>query len=315
VVYDESAVLDIIEQASKSVVNISTVNLVHNVFYQAVPVSGMGSGTIIDKKGLILTNNHVVGGAQKIDVTLWNNQVLEGVIVGSCAIHDIAVIEVQDGEELEAAELGDSDKLRVGQQVYAIGNPFGLVGGPSVTRGIVSAINRTIESKQGLIENLVQTDAAINLGNSGGPLIDLSGRVIAINTTIIPYAQGIGFAIPINSAKNCTEQTVTKKTKQQPWLGIVGLTLTIQIARYYRLAVDGGVLITKIIQDSPAQQAGIVQGDIILQVNSIEIKTIEELVAEVHKHPTGKTLQMLVMRNGKKYLFELKLNQTPPPLS
>ena len=314
-VYDESAVLDIIEQASKSVVNISTVNLVHNVFYQAVPVSGMGSGTIIDKKGLILTNNHVVGGAQKIDVTLWNNQVLEGVIVGSCAIHDIAVIEVQDGEELEAAELGDSDKLRVGQQVYAIGNPFGLVGGPSVTRGIVSAINRTIESKQGLIENLVQTDAAINLGNSGGPLIDLSGRVIAINTTIIPYAQGIGFAIPINSAKNCTEQTVTKKTKQQPWLGIVGLTLTIQIARYYRLAVDGGVLITKIIQDSPAQQAGIVQGDIILQVNSIEIKTIEELVAEVHKHPTGKTLQMLVMRNGKKYLFELKLNQTPPPLS
>jgi S1-C subfamily serine protease len=155
VVYDESAVLDIIEQASKSVVNISTVNLVHNVFYQAVPVSGMGSGTIIDKKGLILTNNHVVGGAQKIDVTLWNNQVLEGVIVGSCVIHYIAVIEVQDGEELEAAEPGDSDKLRVGQQVYAIGNPFGLVGGPSVTRGIVSAINRTIESEQGLIENLV----------------------------------------------------------------------------------------------------------------------------------------------------------------
>jgi len=312
VVYDENTVLDIIEKASKSVVNISTVKLVHNVFYQAVPVSGMGSGTIIDNRGLILTNNHVVGGAQKINVTLWNNQVLEGAIIGSCAVHDIAVIKVEGGEELEAAELGDSDKLRVGQQVYAIGNPFGLVGGPSVTKGVVSATNRTIESERGLIENLVQTDAAINPGNSGGPLIDLLGRVIAINTAIIPYAQGIGFAIPINSAKSCTEQTVTKNTKQQPWLGIVGLTLTMQIACYYGLAVDWGVLVTKVIQNSPAQKAGMVQGDIILQVDSVEIRTIEEVVAEVHKHTIGKTLQVLAVRNGRKQLFELKLSQIPP---
>ena len=173
--YDEKSVLDIIEKVSKSVVNISTIKLVHYMFYQAVPVAGMGSGTIIDAKGLILTNNHVVGGAEKIGVTLWNNAVLEGIIVGSCAVHDIAVVKVK-GKNLQAAELGDSDKLRVGQRVYAIGNPFGLAGGPSVTSGVISAINRTIESQRGLIENLVQTDAAINPGNSGGPLVDLEAK-------------------------------------------------------------------------------------------------------------------------------------------
>src|SRR3989337_651752 len=191
--YDEKNVLDIIEKVSKSVVNISTIKLVHNMFYQAVPIAGMGSGTIIDAKGLILTNNHVVGGAEKIGVTLWNNEVLEGTIKGSYAVHDIAVMKV-NGKNFQAAKLGDSDKLRVGQRVYAIGNPFGLAGGPNVTSGVISAINRAIESQRGLLENLVQTDAAINPGNTGGPLVDLEGKVIAINTAIIPFAKGIGFA-------------------------------------------------------------------------------------------------------------------------
>src|SRR5208283_2057479 len=137
--YDENAFLDTIEKVSKSVVNISTIKLVHNIFYQAVPVGGIGSGTIIDPTGLILTNNHVVGGAQKINVTLADNEVVEGTIVGSCAIHDIAVVRISsNGRKLQAAELGDSDKLRVGQRVYAIGNPFGLAGGPSVTSGVIS---------------------------------------------------------------------------------------------------------------------------------------------------------------------------------
>jgi len=235
--YDENSVLDLIEKVTKSVVNISIMRLVQNLFYQAVPVGGMGSGTIIDaEKGLVLTNNHVVGGAQKINVTLWNNEVVEGTITGSCNIHDIAVIKLK-AENLQAAELGDSDKLRVGQKVYAIGNPYGLTGGPSVTSGVISALNRTIESERGLIENLVQTDAAINLGNSGGPLISMDGKIIAINTAIIPYAQGIGFAIPINSAKQCTNDIVNKGIAKRPWLGIIGLSLTNEIARYYGLPV------------------------------------------------------------------------------
>jgi S1-C subfamily serine protease len=302
--------LDTIEKVSKSVVNISTIKLVHNIFYQAVPVSGMGSGTIIDTDGLILTNNHVVGGAEKITVTLWNNQVLEGTIAGSCAIHDIAVVKVNE-KDLQSAQLGDSDKLRVGQRVYAIGNPFGLAGGPSVTSGVVSAINRTIESERGLIENLVQTDASINPGNSGGPLVDMAGQVVAINTAIIPYAQGIGFAIPINSAKSCTNDIVTQGATKRPWLGIVGLSITQEIARYYNLPVDHGVLVTKVADGSPAETADMTDGDIILQIGNVELRRIEDLVAQVHKRKVGEKATIFALHNGMERYFELKLSEAP----
>jgi S1-C subfamily serine protease len=308
--YDEKNVLDIIEKVSKSVVNISSIKIVHNIFYQAVPVAGMGSGTIIDSKGLVLTNNHVVGGAEKIDATLWNNEVLESTIVGSCAEHDIAVMKVK-GKNFQAAELGDSDKLRVGQRVYAIGNPFGLAGGPSVTSGVISAINRTIESQRGLLENLVQTDAAINPGNSGGPLVDLEGKVIAISTAIIPFAQGIGFAIPINSAKTCTNGIVTEGIAKRPWLGIIGLSITEEIARYYGLPVDRGVLVTRVAEGSPAEDAEMADKDIILEIDNVETRRIEDLVKEIHKRKVGDKVRIFALRNGREHFFELKLSETP----
>lgn len=309
--YDEKTVLDTIERVSRSVVNISTVKLVHNIFYQAVPVGGMGSGTIIDaKQGLILTNNHVVGGAEKINVTLWNNEVLQGAIAGSCAIHDIAVIKV-NGKDLQSSELGDSDKLRVGQRVYAIGNPFGLTGGPSVTSGVVSAINRTIESQRGVFENLVQTDAAINPGNSGGPLIDLDGKVIAINTAIIPYAQGIGFAVPINAAKTCTNGVLTEGQTKRAWLGIIGLSLTCDVARYYNLPVNHGVLVTKVSRASPAEAAGMAEGDIILSLDNVEIHSIEDLVGQIHKRRVGDVVRVFALRSNREHYFDLQLSQTP----
>lgn len=309
--YDEKNVLDIIEKVSKSVVNISTIKLIRNMFFQAVPVAGMGSGTIIDAdKGLILTNNHVVGGAEKINVTLWNNQVLEGTIAGSCAVHDIAVVKVKS-KNLQAAALGDSDKLRVGQRVYAIGNPFGLAGGPTVTSGVISALNRTIESQRGLIENLVQTDAAINPGNSGGPLVDLEGKVVAINTAIIPFAQGIGFAIPINSAKTCTNGIVTEGIARRPWLGIIGLSITEEIAHYYGLPVNRGVLVTKVAEGSPAEEAGMTGEDIILEIDNAETRRIEDLVKEIHKRKVGDTVRIFALRNGREHFFELKLSEAP----
>lgn len=308
--YDENRVLDIIEKGTKSVVNISSVKLVHNIFYQAVPVAGMGSGTIIDASGLILTNNHVVGGAEKINVTLWNNQVLEGTIVGLCAVHDIAIIRVK-ANNLQAAELGDSDKIRVGQRVYAIGNPFGLAGGPSVTSGVISAVNRTIESDRGLIENLVQTDASINPGNSGGPLLDLEGRVIAISTAIIPFAQGIGFAIPINSAKTCTNDMMVEGGSRRPWLGVIGLTITREIARYYGLPGDHGVLVTKVAEGSPADEAGMADGDIILELDNLETRRIEDLVDEIHKRKIGDTVKIFAVRNRREHFFETRLSETP----
>jgi serine protease Do len=305
--YDENKVLETIEKVTKTVVNISSIRVVHNMFYQAVPVSGMGSGTIFDAdKGLILTNNHVVGGAQKINVTFHNSQVTEGTIVGSCIQRDIAVVRVK-AENLQSAELGDSDKLRVGQRVYAIGNPFGLSGGPTVTSGVISALNRTIESDRGLIENLVQTDAAINPGNSGGPLVDLDGRIVAISTAIIPFAQGIGFAIPINNAKSCTTEITSEGTAKRPWLGVVGLTLTEDIARYYGFPVGHGVIVTKVAEGSPAEESGMADGDIILQLGNSEVGSIEDLVREIRRRRAGEQVRVFALRKGREHFFDLKL--------
>lgn len=305
--FDEKAVLDTLEKVSKSVVNINTVKLISRMLYQAIPVEGMGSGTIIDSKGQILTNNHVVGGAEKITVTLWNGEMLEGKIVGACSVHDTAIVKVNK-PELPAAELGDSEKLRVGQRVYAIGNPFGLTGGPTVTSGVISATKRTIESQRGLIENLVQTDAAINPGNSGGPLLDLEGKVVAINTAIIPYAQGIGFAIPINTAKQCTSDMIREGIAARPWLGIVGLSLSSEISRYYNLPLEHGVLVTKVTDGSPAQHAGMIMGDIILKMDRVDIGSIEDLLGEIHRRKVGDEIRITVFRRGFQQYFDVTLS-------
>jgi S1-C subfamily serine protease len=308
--FDEKAVLEIVEKVTKSVVNISTVKLVHRMFYQPVPVEGMGSGTIVDPNGYILTNNHVVGGAEKINVVLWNGEVLQGNLVSSCTVHDTAVVKVER-KDLPAAELGDSDKLRVGQRVYAIGNPFGLAGGPTVTSGVISAVSRTIESQRGLLENLVQTDAAINPGNSGGPLVDLEGNVIAMNTAIIPFAQGIGFAIPINAAKECTGEVIAGGHSSRPWLGIVGLGLTGEISRYYDLSVERGVLVTKVVDESPAQLARIVAGDIMLRLDGAAIYSVEDLLSEIHNRKIGDKVKLTILRRGREQSVEATLSKIP----
>ena len=308
--FDEKTVLDILEKVSKSVVNISTIKLVHHMFYQVVPIEGMGSGTIIDPKGYILTNNHVIKGAEKIAVTLWSGEVLEGKPMGACSVHDVAVVRV-DAKGLLVAELGDSDRLRVGQRVYAIGNPFGLAGGPTITSGVISATKRTIESQRGHLENLVQTDAAINPGNSGGPLVDLEGKIVAINTAIVPFAQGIGFAIPINSAKDCTSEIITHRIAARPWIGIIGLSLTEEISRYYDLPVERGVLVTKVADESPAQEVGIVTGDIILKLDGVDIHSIEDLLREIHKRKIGEKVRLVAVREDREHFFELTLSRMP----
>ncbi|MEM3466268.1 MAG: trypsin-like peptidase domain-containing protein [Candidatus Jordarchaeales archaeon] len=306
---EEDKVLDVLEKASKSVVNISTVRLVHAMFYQVVPVRGVGSGTIIDSRGYILTNNHVIRGARKISVTLWNGEVFEGEVIGSCLLHDIALVKV-DRDRLPAAELGDSDKLRVGQKVYAIGNPFGLAGGPTVTSGVISALNRTIEAEEGLLlENLVQTDAAINPGNSGGPLVDVNGKVVAINTAIVPFAQGVGFAIPINIAKKCSEEIIGGKGPSKPWIGIIGLSLTEGVARQYNLPPVEGVLVTRVIEGGPAYRAGIEAGDIILRLDGVRIRSIEDLLREIHKKKIGDKVRLDALKRGGEWSVDVILSE------
>jgi len=307
--YDEASVLEVLDKISRSVVNVSTIKLLHHMFYRVVPLKGMGSGTIISK-GHILTNNHVITGAEKIGVTMVDGHALSGEVMGTCSIHDVAIIKVKEGK-LPAAELGDSDKLKVGQRVFAIGNPFGLTGGPTVTSGVISALNRSIESQRGVIENLVQTDAAINPGNSGGPLVDIEGKVVAINTAIIPFAQGIGFAIPINLAKKCAEDIIAHKGMIRPWLGVSGLTVTREIASYYGLPVAKGVLVARVVPGSPADNSGIIPGDIVLELAGKATNNTEKLVEEIQKRKVGEKVEIRILRDSNVCSVEAVLEKTP----
>jgi serine protease Do len=308
--FDESAVLEVVEKVSKAVVNVNTVRVLHDYFYQVVPVQGMGSGVIVDSKGYIMTNNHVIQGAEKIDATLASGEVLHGKLVGACGSDDVAVIKV-DGDGLPTAELGDSDELRVGQTVFAIGNPFGLAGGPTVTKGVISAVNRSIRSERGLIENLVQTDASINPGNSGGPLVDTRGKVVAINTAIVPFAQGIGFAIPVNTAKRCSTEIITHGRVMRPWLGVSGLSVTPEIASYYSLPTEKGALIAEVTPGSPAEEAEMRRGDIIIGFGDKAVNGIEDLVREIQKRKVGEKARVLLLRGSEKWMADVRLGRTP----
>src|SRR3989337_580531 len=307
--FDESSILEVVEKVSKSVVNINTVRLLHDYYFQVAPVQGVGSGVIIDPKGYIITNNHVIAGAEKIDATLTSGEVLHGKLVGTSISDDIAVIKVNQ-ENLPTAELGDSEELRVGQTVFAIGNPFGLAGGPSVTKGVISAVKRSILSERGLIENLVQTDASINPGNSGGPLVDVHGRVVAINEAIVPFAQGIGFAMPINTVKRCATEIITHGRVLRPWLGVSGLSVTPEIASYYRLPIDRGALIADVMPGSPAEKAEMRRGDIIIGFGDKAINGVDELVKEVQKRKIGEKTKVLLLRGDEKWMADITLEKT-----
>jgi S1-C subfamily serine protease len=308
--FDESAILEVVEKVSKSVVNINTVRLLTDYYYQVHPVQGMGSGVIFDPRGYVLTNNHVIEGAQKIAVTLTSTEVLKGKRMGACVSDDIAIVKV-DAKDLPFIELGNSDELRVGQTVFAIGNPFGLQGAPTVTKGVISAVRRSIRSERGVIEDLVQTDASINPGNSGGPLVDVKGRVVAINTAIVPFAQGIGFAIPVNHAKRCATEIIEHGKVMRPWLGVSGLTITGEVASYYNLPVARGAIVSEVWSDSPAEAAGMQKGDIIIGFGDTAINGVEDLVKEVQRRKIGEKVRVLLMRDGQKLIADIVLGTTP----
>jgi S1-C subfamily serine protease len=307
---DEEGVLDLIESVSKSVVHINTVRVVQDYYYRAFPLKGAGSGFILEQNGHIVTNAHVVEAAERIGVVLWDNRPVEGAVLGACRSIDAAIVKI-DADGLPVAPVGDSDKLRVGQRVYAIGNPFGLVGGPTVTSGVISALDRTIQSQDVSFTGLVQTDAAINPGNSGGPLVDTKGRVIAINTAIIPFAQGIGFAIPINTVMECVGQVKAYGQSMKPWVGIYGVTFTPQVASYYNLAADSGVLVTNVVPGSPAQKSSISPGDVILAIDRIQVRTIEDLKAQIERRKVGDKTQLLIARGRQRRTIELRIEGSP----
>lgn len=324
----EKDIVAVVKKTMPAVVNISTVTLVEDFFFGVYPSSGVGSGFIIDPKGYILTNYHVVEGARKIDVTLSEGKKYSGRIVGYDRRSDLAVIKIE-ADNLPSLPLGDSDKLEPGQFAIAIGNPYGL--NRTVTLGIVSALNRTIIEPNGVrLENLIQTDAAINPGNSGGPLINIKGEVIGINTAIKSDAQGIGFAIPINKAKQIAERLIKEGKVTYPWLGIRGYAITSDMLDYIKFPVQKGVVIAEVVPGGPADKAGlkggnrviyvdstqiIVGGDIITKIDGKPVESMEELRSEVQKRKVGDIVIITYVRDGKEYTVKIKLEAMPENLS
>jgi serine protease Do len=306
----EDVLVNAVDKVSKSVVNIASVRMLQDQLFRVFPVEGVGSGVVIDEKGYILTNNHVIDDAERLKVTLTDGRVLRGRVVGSDEVTDLAVIKVEAEQPLPAAELGDSDSLKAGQIVMAIGNPFGLTGGPAVTAGIISSLNRSIQARSGVLE-LIQTDAAINPGNSGGPLVNTKGQVIAINTANMPYAQGIGFAVPVNTAKSILKELIEKGRVTRPWIGVASMKVTPQLARYYGLPSTEGALIAQVEPYSPADDAGLRKGDIIEGIDGTRIEDPTQIASHVRKKQVNDQLTLTVNRYGRQLQVPIQVDERP----
>ena len=267
----------------------------------------LGSGFIIDQSGFIVTNNHVVEGADKIKVILKDEREFDAEVKGRDPNTDLALIKIKSDGNLPSIQFGNSDHVKVGEWVMAIGNPFGLEH--TVTVGIISAKGRVIGS--GPYDDFIQTDASINPGNSGGPLINMEGKVVGINTAIIAGGQGIGFAIPVNMAKGIIEQLQTKGEVTRGWLGIGIQDLTKELKEYYNVKGAAGVLVTKVFPGDPAEKAGIRAKDIILEVNGKEVDSSRELSRTIAESPVGQKTRLLVLRDGAEKEFTVGLGKRP----
>lgn len=274
-----------------------------------LPRQGSGSGFVIERQGFILTNYHVIEGADRITVTLADGRVLKGEVVGTDPAIDVALIKVTGAGPLPQAPLGNSDELRVGEWVCAIGNPLGYVH--SVTVGVVSFIGRKLFDAS--LDDYIQTDAAINLGNSGGPLINARGEVIGINSAISSRANNIGFAVPINQAVAVLPQLKTRGHVSRGFLG-VGLTdVTPEMQRPLNLSVARGALVQDVTDNSPAQRAGLHPYDVVLAVDGREVWTNEELIRDISGRQPGTTVRLDVLRGGDRESMTVKLTERPLP--
>src|SRR5580692_10879890 len=323
---EEENNIAIYKRVLPSVVNITSTALVFDFFYGTVPQQGQGSGFILDKAGHILTNFHVVAGANRgVEVQLSDKRKFAARVIGTDRTHDLALLQI-DAPDLPPVTLADSTQLNVGQKVYAIGNPFGLSG--TMTRGIISAI-RPIRSEGGApIEDAIQTDAAINPGNSGGPLLNSSGEVIGINTMIASngadQSSGIGFAIPINTAKAVLADLTRYGHVKRPSLGIVSFPIGPDLAEQMGLAADAGVLIQKVIPGGAADRAGLrggnqqaylgntpimIGGDLIVAIDGQQVTDPQDISAIMDNHQAGDTISVTILRGRKEMTLKLILGE------
>ncbi|PYX93554.1 MAG: peptidase S1 [Acidobacteria bacterium] len=307
-----------------AVVNITSRAVTFDFFYGLVPQEGQGSGFVIDKDGHILTNYHVIADARQLEVTMHNRKKYRATVVGTDRSHDLAVIQIK-APDLTPAVLGDSRNLQVGQKVYAIGNPFGLAG--TMTRGIVSSI-RSVQEADGMrIEDAIQTDASINPGNSGGPLMSWRGEVIGINTMIassVGQSAGIGFAIPINTAKAVLNDLVTLGRVRRPALGVRTIPIGPELADQMGLPVDYGLLIVQVVPGGAAERAGLkggneraylgnipimLGGDLIVAVDGEKVSDQQDLAQLMNNHRAGDTVRVTIYRGKQKTDVNVQLGE------
>ena len=305
----EEAYIKAVEKAATTTVNIGTA--LGGPPFRPFPRRGVGSGVVFDAEGHILTNYHVVDDAENILVTLTDGRVLRGTVVGGDEETDIAVVKVD--EPLEPAEFGDSDGLRVGQPVLAIGNPLGLAGGPTVTSGVVSSLRRSLRRQYGDGLKVVQTDAAVNPGNSGGPLVDLAGKVVAITTATMPWAEGIGFAIPSNTAMEIARELIKHGRVQRAYLGIAGYDVNRRIVQYYGLppSTAPGVFVTGVTAASPAEGGGVQVGDVITAVGGKSVAGLGDLVETLGSRKPGEVVDLNLDRRGRREVVQVTLGTRP----
>jgi len=278
---------------------------------------GAGSGVIIDPKGYIVTNCHVVEEAKSVEVILSDGRSFKAVNWVTDPWTDLAVVQIEPGEDLPFAHFLSNCLEKLGEldEVVAVGNAYALSGGPTWTKGVVSYLGRSIELPNKIVlYDLIQTDAAINPGNSGGPLVNMAGQVVGINTAIIAEAENIGFAISTDTAIPVIYDLVTKARVPCAWLGVRITTVTPTIQSQYKLSISYGALIVEVVSDSPADAAGLQEGDVIIKFDDEEIKTADELVAAIQSHKAGDIVEITFVRGGEKpQTTEATLTQRPSP--
>jgi serine protease Do len=309
----ELSTQELVAQVAPAVVSIVTETVTYNWFWQAVPQTGAGSGIVISSDGYIVTNNHVIEDAQKVTVTLSEGSAFEATVVGTDAQTDLAVVKIEASNLAYLHFLSNSlEQLSVLDPVVAVGNALALPGGPTWTTGVVSNLGRSIEENNGVVLNdIIQTDAAINAGNSGGPLLNTAGQVIGINVAIASNAENIGFAISTDTAIPVVQSIINEGKVARPWLGVEVTTVTSTVQQYYNLSVNTGALIVSVTSDSPADKAGLKAGDVITKIDDENISTTEELISATRSHQIGDQVEIVYYSGDVQEVANVTLEESP----
>jgi S1-C subfamily serine protease len=309
----ELSTQELVAEVAPAVVSIVVETVSYNWFWQAVPQTGAGSGIIISSDGYIVTNNHVVEDAEKVTVTLNDGRTFDATVVGTDAQTDLAVVKIDASNLSYLHFLSNSlEQLSVLDPVVAVGNALALPGGPTWTTGVVSNLGRSIEEETGVVlDDLIQTDAAINAGNSGGPLLGAAGQVIGINVAIASNAENIGFAISTDTAIPVVQSLIAEGKVVRPWLGVSVATVTPAIQQYYHLSIGAGALITSVSSGSPASEAGLRAGDVIVRIDDEDINTAADLTTAITSHQIGDQVEIVYYHGSVQKVANAALEESP----